>query len=149
MPRARELMIADVVTVEPDGSVEEAISLMLQHGLSGLPVVDASDRLLGYLSEFDLIELFRDPKTSQDRVYHYMTRKLHLVPEDAELDTVAEQFRICSIRQLLVTRDDRLLGAIRRSDLLRYILRVRRQITAVTPPLPLPADVPVQNPAEF
>jgi len=149
MPCAKDLMITDVVTIEPDDSVEKAISLLLEHGLSGLPVTDPSGRLLGYLSEFDLIELYWKAKTRQDRVYHYMTRRLHQVREDADLDTVAEQFRTCSIRQMLVTRDDRLVGAIRRRDLLQYVLRVRRQVTAVSPPLPLPVDVPVQSPAEL
>jgi CBS domain-containing protein len=148
MSRAKDLMRTNVPTLDANDSVDKAMSLMLERGLSGLPVIDPDGRLLGYLSEFDLIELFRDPKTSQDRVYHYMTRQLHQVAEDAELQTVAEQFRTSSIRQLLITRDEQLVGTISRADLLAWILQSRQQ---VLPPvaMPLPINVAVPTPGAW
>lgn len=149
MSTAKNLMITDLISVDPDDSVETAISLMLKHGLSGLPVVDTSGRLLGVVSEFDLLELVWDPHTSQDKVYHHMTREVHTVAEDDQLATVAERFRMFSIQRLPVMRGDRLVGMIGRNDLLRHVLQLRGRIAPVVPRLLSPIDTPSQSPVSF
>src|SRR5262245_2892351 len=53
--RAIDVMVRNVVTVQPDTDVAEAINLLSQHDVSALPVVDAAGNLLGLLSEADLI----------------------------------------------------------------------------------------------
>jgi CBS domain-containing protein len=109
---AKDLMTTKIITVDPDDTVDEVISLMLEHGISGLPVVDMSGHLLGVLSEFDLLDLVRDPNTGKNKVFHYMTREVRKVDD----------------RRLPVMRDDRLVGIISRRDLLRYVLHVRSQL---------------------
>ncbi len=54
--KAQDVMVRDVVTVGPDTSVAEAVSLLVEHDTSALPVVDADDNLIGILSEADLLE---------------------------------------------------------------------------------------------
>jgi CBS domain-containing protein len=125
---AKDLMTTKIITVDPDDTVDEVISLMLEHGISGLPVVDMSGHLLGVLSEFDLLDLVRDPNTGKNKVFHYMTREVRKVDEDDEISAVEELFRILSVRRLPVMRDDRLVGIISRRDLLRYVLHVRSQL---------------------
>ncbi|MEA2308155.1 MAG: hypothetical protein QOG41_967 [Thermoleophilaceae bacterium] len=51
----RQAMTSDPVTVSPDASVEEIVRLMKEHELPGLPVVDADDRLVGIVTESDLV----------------------------------------------------------------------------------------------
>jgi CBS domain-containing protein len=51
----REAMTADPVTVSPDASVEDVVRLMREHELPGLPVVDGDSRLLGIVTESDLV----------------------------------------------------------------------------------------------
>lgn len=140
MPTVRDLMTTDPITVDPDDSIETAISLMLKHGVSGLPVTDSSGRLLGVVSEFDLLELVWDPKSSKDKVNDYMSREIHTVDEDDELTAVAEQFRTRSFRRLPVMRGDQLVGVISRHDLLRDIMRARGQIAPVVPRLLSPIN---------
>src|SRR5947207_14010069 len=49
---AGSIMTADVVTVRPSASIEEAIELTLSEGISGLPVTDPHGRLIGLLTDF-------------------------------------------------------------------------------------------------
>ena len=143
MPTVKDLMTTDVIFVDPDDSVEKVMSLLLKHRVSGLPVADSAGRLLGLISEFDLLELVWDPTTSQDKVYQYMSRQVHSVSEDADLDALAESFRILAIRRMPVVRDDRLVGIISRHDLLRYVLQARGRVAPVIPrPLYAP-DAPM------
>jgi len=140
MPTVKELMTTDLISVDPDDSIETAIILMLKHGVSGLPVVDSSGRLLGVLSEFDLLELVWDPKTTQDKVHSYMSGEVRTVDEDDDLIAAAERFRVLSVRRLPVMRGGQVVGVISRHDLLREILRARGQIAPVVPRLLTPVD---------
>ena len=53
--RAHQIMTRPVVTVTPDATILEAANIMLQHHVSGLPVVDAAGKLVGIVSEGDFI----------------------------------------------------------------------------------------------
>ena len=53
--RAHQIMTRSVVTVRPDATILEAANTMLQHHVSGLPVVDAAGKLVGIVSEGDFI----------------------------------------------------------------------------------------------
>ena len=53
--KASDIMTRKVISIEPDASIMEAVRLMLQHRISGLPVVDTKGKLVGILSEGDLL----------------------------------------------------------------------------------------------
>ncbi len=127
MIRAKDIMNADIITVDPEDTVDNVMGQMIQHGISGLPVVDMSGQLVGIITEFDLLDLVWDPNTGKNKVYHYMTRDIRTVDEDDELVDVAEMFRMLSIRRLLVMRGEQVAGVISRRDLIRHVLRVREQ----------------------
>ncbi len=62
MPVATELLVADLMTIDPvvvstDATIEEAEQLLRHHHISGLPVVDLAGRLVGVLSQTDLLYL--------------------------------------------------------------------------------------------
>ena len=145
MPTAKDLMTSDLIVVGPDDPIDKAISTMLKYGVSGLPVADSAGRLLGVISEFDLLDLVWDPKTAQDKVYQYMTRDVHTVAEDADLTGMAETFRTMSIRRLPVVRDGIVVGIVSRRDLLRHILQARGHFAPVVPRMLAPADSPISN----
>ena len=53
--RAHQIMTRSVVSITPDATILEAADTMLQHHVSGLPVVDAAGKLVGIVSEGDFI----------------------------------------------------------------------------------------------
>ena len=53
--RAHQIMTRSVITIAPDATILEAAKTMLQHHVSGLPVVDAAGKLVGIVSEGDFI----------------------------------------------------------------------------------------------
>lgn len=118
---AKDLMTTQVISVEPDDPIRKAIDLMLTHRVSGLPVVDDSGQLLGILSEFDVLELVWEGDPGTAEVYHYMSRNVHTIDENADLDTVAERFRTLGVRRLPVVSGEQLVGIISRHDLLDHL----------------------------
>ncbi len=64
MTTIREIMTSEPITVRTDHSVQGALELLIEHGISGLPVVDRNGVAVGVVSEKDLLKLFSDPTAS-------------------------------------------------------------------------------------
>jgi CBS domain-containing protein len=129
MIKTKDIMNASVVSADPDDTIDEVMTRMIRLGISGMPVVDMAGQLLGVITEFDLLDLVWDPDTCKDKAYNYMTRDVHTVDAEEELDNVAELFKSLSIRRLIVTSGDkRVVGILSRRDLIWYVLKLRGKL---------------------
>jgi CheY-like chemotaxis protein len=107
------------------------MDLMVKHGVSGLPVVDADDRLVGVVSEYDLLILLCDcDEIESDLVQDYMTTDVRHVGTDADWKELAETFRVSRLRRLPVTEDGKVVGIVSRHDLVRELLKTRTPTTS-------------------
>jgi len=142
--RAAEVMTRDVATVRPETAIAEAIHIMLDRRVSGLPVVDDAGAVVGILSEGDLlrrvelgtehrrpawVSFLRGPdreavdyvRTHTLRVDDVMTRRPDTVDESAPLDEVVAHMTHRHVRRLPVTANGRLVGIVSRADLVRAL----------------------------
>jgi CBS domain-containing protein len=139
--RARDLMTTDVVTVEPEASVRHIAQLMLRHRISAVPVVADRGKVVGIVSEGDLMrrpesgterhrswwlallasseDIARDYVRSHGRhAKDVMTTEVVAVDEAASISSIAALLEEKRIKRVLVLRDGRLVGVVSRSDLL-------------------------------
>jgi CBS domain-containing protein len=121
MSTAGAIMNSDMVTVRPDASVEQAIELLLEKEISGLPVVDDDGRLVGVITEFALLAVAYDRRVKNHTVSQHMTRELVTVDVDDPVSRVADLCIVHRVRRLPVLRDGRLAGVIARRDVLRAL----------------------------
>jgi CBS domain-containing protein len=128
MYQASDVMTTNVTTIAPDATVDEAIRVLLDNQISGLPVVDARGMLVGMISEFQLLETVFDPQIRNETVRGFMTRDVIAVDDGALLADVASLFIMHRIRRVPVLRDGQLVGLITRRDLLRYVAKAGDQI---------------------
>jgi len=128
MFKAKDLMTTQVVTVNVDDTIDHAITLMVRHRISGLPVLDRAGLPVGIISEFDLLELICEGQAEQDKVSHYMSPKLFGVAEEDSWVTVVDAFRTKHVRRLPVLRDGKLVGIVTRHDLMHAVRDARRRI---------------------
>jgi CBS domain-containing protein len=140
--KARDVMTTDVLTVNQDASVLEAVRLMLQRRISGLPVVDASGALVGMVSEGDFlrrselgtqrqhprwIEFFMGAGRLADEYVHasgrtvreIMTEAVYSVTEEIPLEEIVELMERRRIKRVPVLSGNKITGIITRSNLLR------------------------------
>jgi CBS-domain-containing membrane protein len=145
-------MTADVLTVSPDTSVRDIAALLLERRISAVPVLDAKGRVVGMVSEGDLMhraetgtersrsrwfELFSDTKDLAReflkshglRAADVMSRPVVSVTEDVHVAEVARLFGSRRIKRVPVLRDGRLVGIVSRADLLRGLARARDEGT--------------------
>jgi CBS domain-containing protein len=125
---AKDIMTTHVVAVGADDTLDSAISLMVRHRISGLPVLNKEGRPIGIISEFDLLKLICNGETEKARVSEYMSPGLFGVSEQDDWVRVADMFRAKHVRRLPVLRDGMLVGIVTRHDLVRAIRDARRQL---------------------
>ena len=119
--RCRNVMNKNVITIHEDTTVNEAIVLLLKHNISGLPVVDAQNRVLGIVTEYNFIQTVTRPDLKSEPVRNVMSTHVICVDEDTiplKVVSIMEKHRI---RRIPVVRDGKLVGVISRRDILRYV----------------------------
>ena len=152
---AADVMQNDVLTVNADATVVEAARTMLRHKISGLPVVDRNQRLVGIVSEGDLLrrseigterhrsrwlELLIGPgRAAEDytvaharKVSEIMTDQVITATADtplAEIVALIEQHRI---KRLPVIEGKKLIGIVSRADLLRALVDATSKLAPST-----------------
>lgn len=144
MSNAADVMTTEVITVDPEWTVPAIAQLLRERGISGVPVVDGDGRLIGIVSDADLIghvavvgkrprswwlDLFSDDSaTAREYVRTHgrtardvMTADVISVERTASLADVADTMRKHRVKRLPVVDGGRLLGIVTRGDLLRGV----------------------------
>lgn len=109
-----------VITIAPDEPVRQAVALLVQHRIGALVVVDAADRLVGILSERDVMRSIASDEAVFGRaVETIMTREVIIgMPQDDVL-AVAHTMLEKRFRHLPIVDEDRLIGIISIGDVLK------------------------------
>jgi len=126
-------MNSDVITISPETTVGRAIDILVERGVSGLPVVDSEKHILGVITEFALLAIVYDPSVVTDPVGQHMTKEVISVRTDDQVRAVADLFILHRIRRVLVEKDGKLAGLISRRDLLKAGRNSCRSLTAASP----------------
>jgi CBS domain-containing protein len=144
MLRAEDVMRKRVLTLSPDQKVREAAALFLKHKTTGAPVVDADGRLLGVLSQRDIIRRADEQERGRVPAFYYegdrialssdpvslgeapvkelMTRRVLKVSPRASLRDVGRIMTSKKIHRVIVAEAGELRGVISSLDLIRGLI---------------------------
>jgi CBS domain-containing protein len=143
--KAKDVMTRGVVTIDAQRAVGDVARILLDKRISAVPVVDDAGRLIGIVSEGDLLRRVETDtqrrrsgwhalltsdrnlaseyaKTHARRAADVMTRDVVTVSEDTPLGEIADLFEDHNIKRVPVTRDGVVLGIVSRADLLRALV---------------------------
>lgn len=152
---AKDVMTTQVITISPEAKIEEVAELLLSSHISAMPVVDDENKIVGIISEGDLLhrhetgterhrswwlsliaapeERARDYVKSHGRLAKdVMTANVVSVSEHTSLSDVAELLEKKGIKRVPVTRDGTLIGIVSRANLLQGLV-ARRGDVATAP----------------
>ena len=121
MLTAGQIMTTGIVTIRPEATIHDAIELLLERNISGLPVVDANGTLVGMITEYALLAMAYDHEVTHQTVAQHMTRDVISADANAPVNSLADLFIVHRVRRLPVIRDGRLEGLISRVDVLRAL----------------------------
>jgi CBS domain-containing protein len=147
---AGHIMTRQVVTVGPEANVVDIARLMLERNISGVPVVDEEMRVLGIVSEGDLVRrheigtgerhhswwlnFITGPATQAQeytkahakRARDVMTSPAITVDEDTTIAEIAEALEKNHIKRVPVVRGDRLVGIVSRANIVQLLAAAKR-----------------------
>jgi CBS domain-containing protein len=161
--KVRDIMSPRVISIAPDAGVLEAIRLMLQNRISGLPVIDSTGALVGVVTEGDFLrrsetgterrrprwlEFLVGPGRLADEYVHTHSRNIKdvmtaepiTITEDAGLDEAVELMESRRIKRLPVVRAGRVVGIVSRANLLHALVSL-----AIAAPPPALTDVAIRD----
>jgi len=148
--KAREIMSKDVVTIGKDTTIEEIAHLLADNNISGVPVTDSGDRVIGMVTQKDLLYKDVEPRFPAvveilggviflQGVKHYneelkklvatkaediMTKQVVTVEGDTQVEKVAGIMVERDINRIPVVENGKLIGIISRADIVRYIAKM-------------------------
>lgn len=142
--QAKDVMTAGLVKIGPGAAVADAAKLMVENRISALPVVDDTGKLVGIVSEGDLMRriemgtekrrpwwlalvagdetLARDfAKAHGQQIKDVMTREVVTATEDWTIDRIARTLEEHQVKRVIVVRQGKPVGVVSRADLLRVL----------------------------
>jgi CBS domain-containing protein len=151
--RAKDVMTRHAISIAPHALIVAAVRMMLQHNISGLPVVDEKRNLIRIVTEGDFLrraetgterqrsrwlEFLLGPGPLADdyvrshgrRVDEVMTADVHAVTEDAPLDEIVALMEKHRVKRIPVVRGGELVGIVSRADLLHALAGVASEIAS-------------------
>jgi CBS domain-containing protein len=124
MPKAKDLMTKDVITVKKDTPVLDAMKFMVEKNITGIPVVNDDMLVVGILSERDVLRLlYAGEDEKWDLVEDFITQPVIYFDEDEDLADICDCLMNNHFRRVPITSKGKLVGIISRSDIIGYILQ--------------------------
>lgn len=141
-------MTSEVITISPEADITEAVKILLDKGINGLPVIDGEGRLVGILCQSDLVRMQKSlpipslftlldgfvplsssalldaevKRIAASKVSDAMSTKVVTVAPDMTIDEIAALMVDKKFHTLPVMQDDKLLGIVGKKDVLKTLI---------------------------
>jgi len=116
----REIMTEHPVTMPATGSIADAVDIIVNRKIGGIPITDNDGELKGIVTERDVMMVLAT-EHSRYRVEDIMTSSVRVTTPDTPISKVCEKMVKCRFRRLPVVTDDVLCGIVTATDIMRYL----------------------------
>ena len=124
MLKAKDIMTYDVTTISPEATLVDAIELLLAKEISGMPVVDETGKIIGLISEKDVINFAFSGHLHNTKVREAMSTELTCFSSDTSIDKIALAIGQYQFRRVPIIEEGKPIGIISRRDILRIALKL-------------------------
>ena len=121
---AKDIMSTNVITMGPKTNVIEAMDILVDNKISGVPVLSEDGAILGLVTERDLLISMRflgdeDPRSVC--VEKFMSKDVITFPEDASIENIVVAMLSKNIKRVPILKNGRIVGIVSRRDILKSI----------------------------
>jgi CBS domain-containing protein len=123
MLKAKDVMSRNIITVSEDTSAVELAKILYENRISGAPVVDKQGRLVGVVSERDLLNIIFSGNVKTTKVSEIMTKNPLSFTPDTDLDKISLAISERGFRRvIIVDNENKVVGIVSRHDIIKIIL---------------------------
>jgi CBS domain-containing protein len=133
MLKVKDIMVENVISVKKDTPIFQAIEILTDNDITGVPVVEDDMTVVGILSEKDVLSVLYAPQENEGKVVNdFMTVPAICFEKDESVTEVCNCLRESFFRRVLVTEHGKLVGIVTRKDIIKCILQARNKEPIVT-----------------
>ncbi len=121
MATAKDVMTRQLTTVMEETAMQHVIKLLVDHNITGIPVVNEDMELKGIITEKDVLKMLMDRTSTQKTVKSVMTADVLSFDENDDLINIFKAFVDNNFRRVPILSEGRLTGIISRKDIIKYI----------------------------
>lgn len=128
--RVSDYMTRELITFKPEQSVEEVIDSLIKNKISGGPVVNNNNELVGIISEGDCLKQISESRyynmpMAQDIVEKRMIKNVETIDGNMNVFDAAKKFLDSKIRRFPIVEDGKLVGQISQKDILKAAIELK------------------------
>lgn len=128
MLQVKDIMTENAISVRKDTPIYEAVELMVEHDISGMPVVKNDMTLVGILSEKDVVTLFPVKEDDMNKtVSDFMTEHAISFEENESVEDVCSFLARNIFRRVPIISKGKVVGVISVRDVLKHTLRLKHE----------------------
>lgn len=130
--KVSDFMTRDLITFKATQSVEEVVNTLIKHRISGGPVVNENNELIGLISEGDCIKQISDSRyynlpMENNSIEKHMATNVETISGNLNIFDAAKQFLSSKRRRFPIVKDGKLVGQISQKDILKAALQLKQQ----------------------
>ncbi|WP_025742610.1 CBS domain-containing protein [Aquimarina pacifica] len=130
--KVSDYMTKDLITFHPNQPVMEVIETLIKHRISGGPVVDHNNKLLGVISEGDCIKQLNESRyynmpIDDAKVENFMAKNVDTIDGNLNIFDAATKFLQTKRRRFPIIEDGKLVGQISQKDVMKAALKLNSQ----------------------
>ncbi len=130
--KVKDFMSTKLITFRPDQSVEEVIDALINNKISGGPVVNDKNELVGIISEGDCIKHISESRyynmpPEDDRIESRMVKNVETIDGEMNIFDAANKFLNDKRRRFPIVEDGKLVGQISQKDILKATIMMKSQ----------------------
>ena len=124
MLKAKDVMTKKVVTISPEATLVDVVELLEAKGITGVPVTDADEKVIGIITEKDILNYAYAfvANLQNTKVKEAMTKKVVSFTSDTDIGEISQCFSKSDIRRVPIIDEGRLVGIISRKDLIHSLI---------------------------
>ncbi len=128
--QVKDYMTTDLITFKPSQSVEEVVETLIKHKISGGPVVNENNELIGIISEGDCIKQISESRyyntpTQDSKVENHMVKNVETIDGNLNIFDAANKFLSAKRRRFPIIEDGKLIGQISQKDILKAAMQLK------------------------
>jgi CBS domain-containing protein len=123
VPGLEMVVDKNVATILADAYIEDAVETLLRHATNSLPVINSQNRLVGLITEFQVLHAALSPDGNQRTVRDVMTKEVLTVTRETSLVAVLKVMEQRKVGQIPVVHDGQFIGVVTPAAILRHTRR--------------------------
>ena len=124
MLKAKDVMTKTITTIHPDATLAEAIRLLICKEISGIPVVDEKEMMIGIITEKDILNFVFSGNLNNTKVRDVMTKEVVSFSPETNVDEIALAIGQNKFRRVPIVEGKKVIGIISRRDIIRAALNI-------------------------